>query len=623
MCGILAVFNQNGLSKEAQKYIANLNLLEHRGPDFKNYHFNAKKTAFLGHTRLSILDLSELGNQPFVDFSRKFYLVFNGQIYNYKSIREKRIKEGATYISNSDTEVLFKELIRHKLDCLDSLKGMWSFVLWDEDKEEIMASRDRFGIKPLYYFNSSEGDLCFCSEINPILNLYPESKVPNIKTIQQYISRGWIDHSEETFFLNIKQIPPASFLKISKKERILKNFWNLPEPNEGLTNFDILKKIYINSVFEGINSDVAIATTLSGGIDSGSINCTLAKELNLGSKIKAFSVQPENTPDESYLINDSINHTGIKHSFYSFKEINILETIDKLIFQMQEPFFNASTIYQNHLRECISKNGFKVVLTGDGADEIFSGYSKLLPIYIGSLIKDKNYELAELALKNGKDLSGLSEVGLIEKVNQFLNFGIGGRLFQEHKRGYEIISKEDYPYLDNVLFPEIIHNHLDINAKGFLLFKELSDRFKIDVPHHLRNEDRNSMSYGIESRPLFLDHQLLETVWSFPYELLMFSGTNKYMLRQIMKNTLNKKVLNFRKKYVRPGNNKAISYGPLRKKIKEYIDNDSFKIFSDRNRDDLSQMYKKDLYTNSSDNAYPWFRFYSAIRWLEIFNFSL
>ena len=102
--------------------------------------------------------------------------------------------------------------------------------------------------------------------------------------------------------------------------------------------------------------------------------------------------------------------------------------------------------------------------------------------------------------------------------------------------------------------------HTYVNDKGFLLYKELSDRFKIDVPHHLRNEDRNSMSYGIESRPLFLDHELLETVWSFPYELLMYSGTNKYLLRQIMKNTLNEKVLNFRKKYVRPGNNKATSY---------------------------------------------------------------
>ena len=198
--------------------------------------------------------------------------------------------------------------------------------------------------------------------------------------------------------------------------------------------------------------------------------------------------------------------------------------------------------------------------------------------------------------------------------------GIGGRWYQEHRRGFDIISDSDHFRVAKQLFPEFHHEHLKNCKAGKFIYKELSDRFIIDIPHHLRNEDRNSMAYGIESRPLFLDHELLEIAWSYPFHLLMFDGVNKYLLREIMKDTLNKSVFNLKKKFVRPGNNLYLSYGPLRKKIVDYINDDSKSLFTKCSSTKLMKMYENDRKNDSGHNAYPWFRFYSAMRWLELFS---
>ncbi len=619
MCGFVAVFNKDGLAFDTFKYKNALDCLNHRGPDFQDFFVNHKNTLFQGHNRLAVLDLSNAGNQPYKDINKNFSLVFNGQIYNHTKIRNSTENKNFQYFSTCDTETLFVELMRNKENCLSYLSGMWSFVFWDEKKSEIVASRDRFGMKPLYYYFSIKGDICFASEIKAIINLYPESKKPNIKTIQQYISRGWVDHTSETFFSEIKQLPPASFMKIKNGKISIFKYWELPKPRAEYYDLNFLKKSFLETIKSGLQSDVKLATTLSGGIDSGSINCTLTKDLNYGDDIHAFSVQPKDAPDESPWIDDSVKHNKINHDYLIVDHLDVVKSIDRLLIQMDEPFFNVSTIYQNHLREYISKYSYKVLLVGDGADEMFAGYSKLLPIFIQSLIDAGKNEAANLTLKFGTELTGLSKSKILERVKLFKAKGVGGRFFQEFRRGYEIISKDKDPYVDTNLFPPILHNHISPSTEGYLIYKELSDRIKIDIPHHLRNEDRNSMAYSIESRPLFLDHRLLEKIWSYPFELLMFNGLNKYLLRKIMEKTLNKSVLDLKKKFVRPGNNSSIAYGKLSKNIQIYINQGNFKLISNCSKNKLKNMYESDYRQNSFNNAYPWFRAYSSLRWLEIF----
>ncbi len=619
MCGFIAVFNKDGLALETVKYKNALNYLNHRGPDYQDFFVNSKNTLFQGHNRLAILDLSRAGNQPYKDLNKNFSLVFNGQIYNHNKIRNLSKNKNIQYSSSCDTETLFIELIQNKENCLTNLSGMWSFVFWDEKNNEIIASRDRFGMKPLYFYISSKGDICFASEIKAITNLYPESRRPNMKTIQQYISRGWLDHTCETFFSDIKQLTPASFMKIKNGEINIFKYWDLPKPKNESNDLNFLKKSFLETIESGLQSDVQIATTLSGGIDSGSINCTLTKHLNYRDEIHAFSVQPKDAPDESKWIDDSVKYNSINHNYLEVDQIDIVKSIDKLLIQMDEPVFNVSTIYQNHLREYISKFNYKVLLVGDGADEIFSGYSKLLPIFIQSLIDAGKSEAANFTLKYGTELTGLSKSKILERVKLFKAKGLGGRFVQEFRRGYEIISKDDDPSIDTKLFPPILYTHISPSTEGYLIYKELSDRIKIDIPHHLRNEDRNSMAYSIESRPLFLDHALLEKIWSYPFELLMFNGFNKYLLRKIMEKTLNKSVLDLKRKFVRPGNNSSIAYGQLSKNIQKYINEGNFELISNCSKDKLSNMYESDYRKNCFNNAYPWFRAYSSLRWLEIF----
>ena len=617
MCGIFAVLNKDGLKYTKEKYINALKKIKHRGRDNTQIFLNKRNTIFMGHHRLSINDLSDAGNQPFVDNKKEFALIFNGQIYNHRSLRQ--LNENYSYISSCDTETLFIELKKSSIKTLEKLSGMWAFLFWDDKKDSLLISRDRFGIKPLYYYQAVNGDTCFSSEIKSILSLYPEAFKPNINSIKRYISKGWIDHTKDTFFSGIYQVPPGSYSYFNNSYIEYKKYWNLPTPTDSLTDISILKEKFIEVIDNGLLSDVPIATTLSGGIDSGSINCTIANELRKKDKIHAFSVQPSNAPDETFWIDDSVKHTGVRHNYLDFEKVNILESVDKMLLQMDEPVFNVSTIYQNLLREYISEFNYKVVLVGDGADEIFCGYAKLLPIYISSLIVEGKNDEAEIALKNGTKLTGMDITSLKRRVDNFLKKGIGGRRFQEYRRGFDIISDDDHFEISNQLFPEFEHDHLNKCKSGKLIYKELSDRFVIDIPHHLRNEDRNSMAYGIESRPLFLDHELLELTWSYPYHLLMFQGVNKYLLREIMRNTLNKSVFNLKKKFVRPGNNAYLSYGPLRKKIINYINNDSKSLFTNCSSKKLLKMYEHDSLSNSVHNAYPWFRFFSVMRWLELF----
>ena len=306
MCGFIAVFNKDGLALDIAKYKNALSYLNHRGTDNQDFFVNSKHTLFQGHNRLAILDLSKAGNQPFQDLNKNFSLIYNGQIYNHNKIRNSIKNKNIQYLSSCDTETLFIELIKNKENCLSNLHGMWSFVFWDEKKSEIIASRDRFGMKPLYFYISSKGDICLASEIKALINLYPESRKPNIKSIHKYISRGWLDHTSETFFSEIQQLSPASFMKIKNGDISIFKYWDLPKPETQEKNLDFLKKSFLETIESGIQSDVQIATTLSGGIDSGSINCSLTKHLYFGNNIHAFSVQANETDDETPWINDSV-----------------------------------------------------------------------------------------------------------------------------------------------------------------------------------------------------------------------------------------------------------------------------------------------------------------------------
>ena len=388
-------------------------------------------------------------------------------------------------------------------------------------------------------------------------------------------------------------------------------------PSRNNYNPAVIRDLFVEIVDSHLQSDVPVAATLSGGLDSTSIICALSKNLKKHDEVHAFSIRSKYVSDESSLIDQTIQETGISHNYFDIDDVEVIAYIDEMLIQMDEPIFSASHIFANMLRKHISKKGYKVLLIGDGGDEIFGGYPKIFTMYITSLINQGAFSMAKSAIRGAKDLTGLNYKQQLNRLKLYRDSCLGARTFQEYNRGYDLIN-QDFLYHEDTLFPEINYTQLDkIDGIGEHYYKELYDRFRIDIPNHLRCEDRNSMAYGIESRPVFLDHKIIEKAWTYPYEYSMEGGVNKNLFRNAMKGIVTESVLTNKKKYVRPGNNARLVYNTLSDTIFSMLENKKYKN-QEMWSNNLANMYKNDLQDLNQHNAFPWLRFYIANRWLEL-----
>jgi len=296
--------------------------------------------------------------------------------------------------------------------------------------------------------------------------------------------------------------------------------------------------------------------------------------------------------------------------------VDVPAAMDRMIDQMDEPVFNTAYLYQNVLREMVRAEGYKVLLVGDGGDEVFGGYAKILPMFVESLLADGACRDARTALRGGSDLTGSALDRLVMRQRLLHRAGTGRRQIQEFRRGYDIFG-EDGPDIDATLFPDRPHPQLDPSIPGRAFFQELFDRFTIDIPHHLRNEDRNAMAYGLESRPVFLDHRLIELAWTYPYRLFMEGGLNKALFRRAMNGLVTPSVLELRKKFVRPGNNTVTIYDQLGDRFTEMLSG-ARNGLDGLLRPGLASVFEADREARDMNHAYPWFRLYCLMRWADL-----
>ena len=382
MCGIFSVFDINGnLSKKDLKNAqSSLKLLKHRGPDDEGFFFNSN--IFLGHQRLSIIDTSKNGHQPMTSNDGRLTLIFNGQIYNWKEIRIELKKDGYVFKSNSDTESILIGFMKYREKVFEKLIGMWTILIWDAKEKKLIVSRDRLGIKPLYISRIGT-KIIFASEIKSILYFLPKKVDVNEFVLKRYMLRGWLDDISETLYETIYNFPQSSYAIYNciTKKQSLKKFWNYPVPQNITENLSSWKELFIKIVEQHIQSDAPLATTLSGGLDSNAINSVLAKELGKAKDVNAFSLLADDVPDESSLIEESKKELGINHEYINIGKANYVEEIDELINYHDEPTYSVGQINQFIFRKKIKERGFKVLIVGDGADEILAGYGKILPIF--------------------------------------------------------------------------------------------------------------------------------------------------------------------------------------------------------------------------------------------------
>jgi asparagine synthase (glutamine-hydrolysing) len=512
----------------------------------------------LGHRRLSILDLSEKGHQPICDTSENYWMVYNGEIYTYQEIRVELEQKGHQFATETDTEVVLKSYIEWGKSCLDKFNGMWSFVIYNKATQQLFGARDRFGVKPFYYIHSNE-TFAFCSEIKGLLKLRGFKREINPTAVYDYLVISKMEIDSETFFKNIFELKPAHSFELNVASGQLsvekyytlkhnKNWENLNKSDLNKTITDLKEKI-TNAISIRLNADVKTGSCLSGGIDSSvvvtNINALLSqKEIKqIGNKQEVFTASYPNTKiDESgwaKLVVDQTK-TNWHQTFPTAKDLQ--DQIEALVYAQDIPFGSPTSFTQFKVMELINKKEVKVSIDGQGADELFGGYSPHFTAAIFDALKSFSFSAAFENLK--------APNGSFTNRDQVYKLPIKFLATKYFPTLYFKQLKKKQPELTflNASFSEkhkkrfkFINDQFSSNLNGLLNFQFTNYGLK----QLLRTADRSAMHFSVESRMPFVDDvNLVETVFNISGANKIKGGISKTLLREAMKDILPKEIYN-------------------------------------------------------------------------------
>ncbi len=559
MCGICGFVNKNATNIDQIKknIFGMLSVLNHRGPDNSGHWISDDNNIVLGHTRLSIIDLSSNGNQPMLSKNNRIVISYNGETYNHINLRKGFIKN--IYRGNSDTETIlsyFEKYGFHKT--LEQIDGMFSIALFNKKERNLYLARDRFGEKPLYYYVSNQ-NIIFGSEIKTLLKHSSIKKNIDPNVLHDYFSFNYIG-GNFSIYKNIKKVLPAHYLKINvdtlKFEEI--PYWNRTnKKNSPIKNIeqatDQVEKKLIDSIDKRLTSDLPVGCFLSGGIDSSLVTSIVKKHFD--NELNTFSIGFDNDQyDESKHAKKIANYLKTKHHEYFLNNSEIFEVSNNLSNIYDEPFADSSQIPTLFLSK-LTKKKITVCLTGDGADELFFGYDrylyapkiynylKLIPFNLRNIIyknKDKGFSFLKFFLILTLKIKEIKNPE--NKVNKILNL-INFEKFSDIYK-YAVsneINSED------IINPEIKKKHTIFDHFEMENHLELSKMVDFDINEYLPNDiltkvDRASMNYSLETRTPFLNHDLAELAQSIPLDLHKKNNQNKYILKKILSKYLPKKL---------------------------------------------------------------------------------
>ena len=513
MCGIAGQYCLDGKEPDIKLLSVMSKRLAHRGPDGEGIHTSGPVA--LAHRRLAIIDLSDEGLQPMTSEDGTMWLVFNGEIYNFVELREELIKKGHCFHSKSDTEVILHAYEEWGHECLNRFNGMWAFALWDEHRQELFCTRDRFGIKPFYYTQTGNSFL-FASEIKALL-AHPEvGTKPDDATLGTYLAWGVLDHSERTMFDGILQLKPAHAMVVTKDgAQPPFRYWDVKvneEIRSPVPDTEVASKLRFllhDATSIHLRSDVTVGTCLSGGIDSSALTAIInglireGAPAGVGTRQKTFSVVfSDKRFDESRYIDEIVAATGVDAHRTEPSPEKLWDDIDQLVYMQDEPFGSLS-IYAQYCVMRLAHEQVKVVLDGQGADELLAGYLAYQGSYIGGLIRSFHA------------LTGFREIiGSLMHHRGFFISAIEQLFVRKGRRG---LLKCTGPSVDRY------GGRLDE-----VLLRELT---RTNLPALLHYEDRNSMAFSIESRVPYLDVRFVEYLASLPLNQKIRNGVTKIALR--------------------------------------------------------------------------------------------
>lgn len=537
MCGFLNIINISSNKNDYESIFKEFKKINQRGPD------NTKKVQIENFTamfhRLSIIDLKTRANQPMFSTCKRYLLNFNGEIYNFIELREYLKKKGLNFKTKSDSEVILNGFKKEGTKFVNKLRGMFAFTIWDSEKKKLYVFRDRIGQKPLYYYKG-KNEIIIASEIKYIKLIINRLKI-NYKIVHDFIINADLDANNETFFQEVLKVPAANYFIIKKKEITKKRYWSLKSSEKKHFKLDEFKEKFENNLKIHLRSDVPISFMCSGGMDSTSLLIASKKIL----KKNFFSISYLNSLDEIKVLDKLKNKHRINHKIVKFAKFNI-KNFNKMLNYHDEPFHSLAIYYHYLARNFLKKKGYKILINGEGADEVLGGYKSSLYPHI--------CKIRNISKTNLKRLINFYE--LDKKICQ--------KVLKEKKYEYKRIQSNPLNILNNDFFKSNIKNlkknsnYFD-NLKEFLKYKILN----LDLPYILRFEDLNSMANSIESRTPFVDHKLIEYLFSIKTKYFLKDNTTKYMLKKYWFNYIDKYYS--KKKYQRPSINSQEFYRYMKK----------------------------------------------------------
>lgn len=550
MCGIAGIVSLKPDRVDHDRLLAMGNALRHRGPDGEYIKQFSSGNFYAGfvHRRLAILDRSDAGIQP-MQYIDRYIIIHNGEVYNYVEIRSALVEKGLRFYTNSDTEVIAAAYHHYGKDCVDHFDGMFAFAIWDRIENKLFCARDRFGEKPFYYhIDQANQELIFASEMKAIWAAGVQRE-PDQQVLLQYLTTGhariaW--QPERTYYKQIFQLVPAGRFELNSDSitPVFSQYWDLDKE----TRIEIsdeeaterLQHLLTISISRRLRSDVPLGTSLSGGLDSSIIAalCTSAGDSRFSHN--SFSaVFPGFEKDESEYIKEAAERFHLHSTTIQPSSIDLINGIGQMLYHQEEPVGSSSAFAQYLVFRLAKENDVTVLLDGQGADEVFSGYDRYSKWFLQELIGKNEFA------KANKEAAALAENGflpewsnknyLAAKLPAIASYMLERRAVKQQKNARD-------------LTPEFVEANYERSLIGKPFVGKLNDILYYDtmqgpLQELLHYADRNSMAWGREVRLPFLNHDLVQFIFSLPSEFKIRNGYTKWLLRNSYRERLPEKII--------------------------------------------------------------------------------
>lgn len=572
MCGIAGVWGPESMPPALVK--AMTDTLSHRGPDDEGFlavdvdkasvssligpdskvhgkaieSFQLNANLYLGHRRLSIIDPSPAGHQPMSDNDNSCWIVFNGEIYNYIELREE-LKSTYSFRTNTDTEVVLAAYKVWGKSCVDRFNGMWAFVIYDQKNRLLFGSRDRFGVKPLYY-TFADNKFSFASEIKGLLALPFVERRLNSNAVFDYLTMSLEEQEIEGFFKGIYELKPANSFKLNMDNGKFEKWqyfgleysdqWERYDTNQAESHISKVRELLFNAVRLRLRSDVPVGSCLSGGVDSSSVVCIINELLKdekfaqIGEHQKVFTAcyrQPE--IDESRwakLVAEKTNATW--HQCYPNAE-ELLIDLEDLVRTQDIPFGSTSIYSQFRVMKLAADNGMKVILDGQGGDELFTGYTPFYRAFFAEMLKSADFN----RLWNEWKYMVNAPIGQKEVSFSLLKLAMLKILPVSLKRALKKMYRKENSYISQEFWSQEQPRLDRMDQRGYTSLNSMLHSLMtgVNLKVLLKYEDRNSMRFSIESRTPFADDlPLIEALFKMPSSYKINNGWSKFLLRESM-----------------------------------------------------------------------------------------